>query len=388
VVVVIGGVGTLHDALATAVLRARGVDARAIASVSRESLALGRGLLPRGYPSSTCALVGALIETVRDVRRDAPDEPVLFVTAGAHCGSRDSDYVTALDAAKLDGVTVLAPTPAMFRDAHRPPSGSCGAQPIRSLIDAVIVGDALVHLGCASRPFAHDPNAVDVCITASVPSLAKAIVRGGVDSALHDVALRVHALTNSRSREPVRVRITGEFVASVAPGDIGARVVERIEQLGALAQPPRVTDWLLYLLWQVGPALGGLRRRIVSRFRRRAAAAGLAIDGPDDPADLAWLADGAYSSDLRGGAGHLEAGTFLSVERNDLADLVVSVKAFASTPSSSVSDSVLHAIARRSRTAFLAIESTGEGEAHVESRLELAIDLARARRRARTGAAP
>jgi predicted nucleotide-binding protein (sugar kinase/HSP70/actin superfamily) len=98
--------------------------------------------------------------------------------------------------------------------------------------------------------------------------------------------------------------------------------------------------------------------------------------------DLGALAEPLYGDGLAGGTGHLEVGTFRAVERDDLADLVVSVKPLASITSSAISDALLHALARTARTGFVAVETTGDARAQIESRLQLALDLAASRRRA------
>jgi hypothetical protein len=385
VVALLGGVGPTLNAVASAVLRERGIEVHPFHALDAEAIALGRSLLPRGYPAPSYALAGALVASVRAIRATRPECPVSFLTLSAHCGHRMADYAAALDAAQIEDVTVLAP--AVVSLAEIAPAAGAGL-PVRALLDAVIAADVLVHLGCETRALAASARAVDAWLAAAVPMVASAIVHGWLDDALGEIAEGLRGLHVRPARDAVRVRITGEFVPSISSGDIGARLIERIEALGARAQPPLVTEWLLYVLWQLGPRFATLRARVLSRFRRRARAAGCSLVTPDDPAVLADCVGALYSPDLRGSAGHLEAGTFDRVERYDLADLVVSVKAFASTASSSVSDAVLFAMARRARTGFLALETTGEGEAHIESRLELAIDLAHARRALRRGVSP
>jgi predicted nucleotide-binding protein (sugar kinase/HSP70/actin superfamily) len=95
------------------------------------------------------------------------------------------------------------------------------------------------------------------------------------------------------------------------------------------------------------------------------------------PYDLSALAAPVDPPALRGGMGHLEAATFLRVERDHTADLVVSIKPFGCMPSSAISDGVVHALARSARTGFVSVETVGDGEAQLESRLELALESAR-----------
>jgi predicted nucleotide-binding protein (sugar kinase/HSP70/actin superfamily) len=125
-------------------------------------------------------------------------------------------------------------------------------------------------------------------------------------------------------------------------------------------------------------------------YRRDAAALGLPASLPDLD-DLARLAAPHYAPALRGGLGHLEVATYLACARDASADLVVSVKPFGCLPSSALSDGVLPALARRRRPVFVALETTGDATAQLESRLELALDQARARQAqgpARPGESP
>lgn len=99
-----------------------------------------------------------------------------------------------------------------------------------------------------------------------------------------------------------------------------------------------------------------------------------------DPDDLATLAMGHYPFDLLDAPGFAEAGYFLAA-RDRSADLVVSIKPFATTPSSAVSDALLHALAQRSSVDFLLIETNGDAHAQVASCIDLALDLAATRLR-------
>ncbi len=386
---IVGSLGTATDALVVAALRAAGNPATALPAPDSASLALGRTALPHGYPAQTYALVGTLLRCVRDDVESSREAkaPVTFVTVGGHCAHQGSDYLRALASHGITHVDVLAPSPAMLRTGK--PSGlidRLAGWPLRALMDTVIAGDMLDQLGCATRPLVTSPSLVQPALDAAVGALASALARGAaLTPVLHTLGRDLAVLSRRPiPRSPVRVRVTGEYVPSVLGGEMGADVVRHIESAGGIARPPLRTEWLLYLLWQVDPRPDGrcarLRHAIAARFRRFARAAGLRGMEADDPETLATLAERHYSSSLRGSAGHLETGIFLSVERHDLADLVVSVKSFASTPSGSVSDAVVHTLARSARTIFLSVEATGDGDPHVEGRVELAVNLARARR--------
>lgn len=388
--VILGGIGHLADPFIAAALRAHDLDAHTLDTPGLASLARGREVLPRGYAPTLYALAGALVSTVERHRAAGITGTITFVTAGGHCAHQGSDYVRALERAGLHDVEVIAPSPAMGL------AGAPIARPewlratlVRPLLDAVITGDVLTRLGCAMRASGPDPHAVDALIADASRDLVEAFEQARpVESTLRALGAHLRALPREREHlRPVRVRIMGEYASACAPGELGGHLTERLEKLGARVRPPLMTEWLLYVLWQLEPLLGArgtrLRHAICRRLERRARAAGLHDVHADDPARLAELAGEMYPADLRGSTGHLEVGTFLETQQQDLADAMLSVKCFASTPSGSVSDAVVHALARTAQTGFLAIELTGEGDTQLESRLELLLDVARLRRRAR-----
>jgi len=84
---------------------------------------------------------------------------------------------------------------------------------------------------------------------------------------------------------------------------------------------------------------------------------------------------------LRGGEGHMEVGKLIQTVKHRKAHMVISIKPFGCMPSSGVSDGVQSLItARYPEAIFTAIETTGDGEVNVQSRIQM--DLFKARKRA------
>lgn len=413
-IAIVGGLSSTHDELLAAALRGRGVDARALVRPDAAALALGRSLLPRGYPNPTYYLAGALVDQLRQAAardRLAPDEVArcyAHVTVAGRFGQYASDYRLALAAAGLSGLPVVAidplgrsPSPTM-KVARTCPSEQASlagmgialdARLVRQLMRAVVAGDVLVRASSERRPYAREPATVDADVMAAHAAVASALERGAPLAPALGRLRRTPARARQRRARLLRVRLTGDPFSCSTDGDGGQHVVRWLEAHGAIVQPPPVAEWLLYLAWQARGRrradprshLGRAEVAVHDAHRRYATAAGL-----DDPTlldmdDLATLAAAFYPTHLAGGTGHLEIGTFLAMDRDDRADLVVSVKPFASSTSSSISDAVIHALERTARrTVFLSVEATGDAEAQVESRLELARDLASAHAAGRT----
>jgi len=153
-----------------------------------------------------------------------------------------------------------------------------------------------------------------------------------------------------------------------------------MEARGAAVETPLACEWALHQAWRASRCDGELARvraGILDAWRRHAAATGHSLPSPIDAAEWVEAAEEWMPVSLCSGAGFTEIAVYLEVERSRRADLVVSIKPFASIPSSSASDAVLHALARKGAVGFLSLEVNGDGHAQMQSRLELAMDFAR-----------
>jgi predicted nucleotide-binding protein (sugar kinase/HSP70/actin superfamily) len=386
--IIVGGISQVHDALIAAALRRRGLAVATLGRVNGGSLARGRTLLPRGTPNPALYLAGALVEhALGAAARDdlTPSEwacGAVFVTVAGRFGHHGAEYRRALTTAGLGALRVIA----LPLDGPRAPSLDgiglrLDGRTLLGLARAAIAGDVLVRTGCVMRPQVRDPSVVDGRIEECVATLERALEQGlPVTPHLAALGRQLRHLRRRRSVVPrVRVRIVGEFFPTLTDGDGGYGIARWLEERGAVVEPPTVAEWLLYLCWQQAEARPRARREEAALrrlFAATATAAGLPRPRLPDMDDLAALAAPYYAPQLRGGSGHLEVALFRAVERDDLADLVVSVKPFASVTSSAISDALLHALSRRSRVGFVSIETTGDAEAQIESRLELARDQA------------
>lgn len=186
------------------------------------------------------------------------------------------------------------------------------------------------------------------------------------------------------------MRITGEAFSTLTTGIGGAAVADLLEARGAVVARPTAAEWLLYLAWQRGglcPSASNAERTIRGLHARYRRAAGLKHRELPDLDDWARLASPHYpvaapggSVPAASGSAHLEVAAYLAAARDRSADLVISVKPFASTTSSAISDAVLHALAQRGGPAFLSLEITGDADVQIESRIDLALDAVVRRR--------
>lgn len=393
----VGGLSGLHDELIAAALRCHGVAAEPLPTPDAAALATGRALLARGHCNPTYLLAGALVEHARRVG----DELTGYVAAGT-CGpcrfaTYPDEFRRALAAAGLArvrgaAVDVVEPRPTAALSALRV---ELTAALVRSLARAAIVADAVTRAGCTHRAAAVEPAAIDMELVTWRPRLAAAIARG---RRLEPVLRGLGARLGNVPRDPaagrrVRVRITGQMFAALTDGPGGFRLARWLEQRGAVVEPPAVAEWLLYALWSArSPSpyraarpdarahrVRALERGVQAWYARCARALGARPAALADADELAALAAPHYPPALRGGLGHLEVAELLRAQRDRSAELVVSIKPFGCLPSSAISDGVARELAARCpRVVFEAIETSGEGGELAASRLELALDRARA----------
>jgi predicted nucleotide-binding protein (sugar kinase/HSP70/actin superfamily) len=205
------------------------------------------------------------------------------------------------------------------------------------------------------------------------------------------------------------VKVIGEFWAQMTESDGNFRMLEFLEKEGAEVSIEPISTWLLYMLHQrkerviyrqqmaaftapwTGPgralrtraaALGkrlgfALGSRIyVHHFCRLAKLLGISDQIPVPQVALSTAAAPYYNTFLRGGEGHLEVAKTLFYTRNNACHLLLALKPFGCLPSVQ-SDAVQASLVERfPEINFLPIETSGDGEIHAYSRVQMALSEA------------
>ncbi len=208
------------------------------------------------------------------------------------------------------------------------------------------------------------------------------------------------------------VKVIGEFWAQMTESDGNFQMLDFLEREGAEVSIEPISTWVLYLLQQksesaarrqrlhahnarwtapgkalfatmscVGQRVGlNLGSKIyLHHFSRLAALLGVPDLRPAPQATLAKLARPHYNTSLRGGEGHLEVGKTLYFTRQNSCHLVLALKPFGCLPSVQ-SDGVQAALVERfPEINFLPVETSGDGEIHAYSRVQMALSDAKAR---------
>jgi predicted nucleotide-binding protein (sugar kinase/HSP70/actin superfamily) len=420
--ILLGGLTIAHDRLLAAALDGLGYNLRALDCPDVEALRLGKEFGNRGQCNPTYFTVGNLIKELTRLR-DEENIPVseivrrhIFLTAGACGPCRFGTYVTeyrkALVDSGFDGFRVLLfQQQGGLKQATGEASGlEIDAWFCRAGLQAALVGDCLNLAGYRIRPYEVHAGATDAALDDCKALLCDAFRRRkSLLPALIRCRRRLNRVAVNRLRPKPKVSIIGEFWAMTTEGDGNHRLQRFLEAEGAEVDIQPLTAWVLYMIWEHqhdtrkritlrgadggpfglkgkdGPTklavLWGAEKAVRGLFGLYARAIGIGDYQLPDMDQVATISHQYYDNHLRGGEGHMEVGKLIQTVTRRKAHMVISIKPFGCMPSSGVSDGVQSLItARYPESIFTAIETTGDGEVNVQSRIQM--DLFKARRRA------
>ncbi len=415
-----GGLTRAQDYLISGALRGVGYRVVPMDVPDHEALRLGKEFGNRGQCNPTYFTVGNLVKYLRRLR----DEDGLtvgeiikshvFFTAGSCGPCRFGTYVTeyrkALRDSGFEGFRVL-----LFQQngGLRQATGGndgLGFDPpfFIAIFQAIVAGDVLNAVGYRIRPYELERGATNRALNQCKVILHDALSgRRSLLRALWRCRRILAGVEVNRLRPKPKVSIIGEFWAMTTEGDGNYKLQEFLESEGAEVDVQLVTAWLLYMIWQ---ARWDTRRRMDLKAHD-SGKNGLEGRNPQKKLVLLWATEKAvrvafavcskliglqnyhlpdmdevatishryYDNHLRGGEGHMEVGKLIQTVQKKKAHMVVSVKPFGCMPSSGVSDGVQSLItARYPEALFSPIETTGDGAANVQSRIQM--DLFKARR--------
>ncbi len=379
-VTLVGGLSSVHDPLCAAALRGLGLRAEALHPRTDAGMRRARGLGNHGQCNPAHYSVGAVLEHMQRSGQSpaAFAERHVWLTVGS-CGpcrlaAFGLEYARVLDGAGLGRLPVSVVEQLVFAEAPR--RGKDTIDPAHALLLALVAGDVLTALGHRLRPYAVVAREVEALLESSVRDAAEAFEqRSSPVPALRRARLRAERIARDPGRALPRVLLVGEPWTTLADGDPSYDLARRLGAHGAEVEAPTATDWLLYRLWDAR-TLRRATRLVRAAWRLFARSAGLRA-GCTDMEELARLARPHYDPSVRGGSAHLEIGRALRAARDRSAHLVLSLKPFGCLPSSDLSDGVLGVLLRdHPSVRFLALETNGDADATVESRLEMALHAA------------
>ena len=427
--ILIGGLTLAHDTLLTGALDGLGYKVKALDCPDLEALRLGKEFGNRGQCNPTYFTVGNLVKQLthyRDKEKQSTADILknyVFLTAGACGPCRFGTYVTeyrkALVDSGFDGFRVL-----LFQQQGGLKQATGAATGLelnttffKGVLAAVMAGDCLNLAGYRIRPYEVTKGETDAALE-ECKALLRATLqkRGSMITALLRCRSRLNKIAVNRLRPKPKVSIIGEFWAMTTEGDGNHRLQRFLEQEGAEVDIQPVTAWVLYNIWEhqhdtrkrlelrgedegiVGlkgkdgrtklALLWGAEKALRALFGVYSTAIGLGDYHLPDMDQVASISHQYYDNHLRGGEGHMEVGKLINTVKECKAHMVISVKPFGCMPSSGVSDGIQSLITARYPDAiFTAIETTGDGEVNVQSRIQMDLFKARAKAEAEYQAA-
>ncbi|MBK7756836.1 MAG: 2-hydroxyglutaryl-CoA dehydratase [Deltaproteobacteria bacterium] len=420
----VSGLTIAHDELVVQALKGLGYQVAMLESPDNTALQLGKEFGNRGQCNPTYFTVGNLVKHVvhlRDVVGMPTAEIIerhVFLTAGACGPCRFGTYVTeyrkALRDAGFDGFRVL-----LFQQQGGVKQATGDEIGLKidvnfaiGVVRALIAGDVLNLIGYRIRPYEVTPGATNAALEECKRLVGEALAKkGSLLPALMRSRLILSKVEVDRTQPKPVVSVIGEFWAMTTEGEGNYRLQKFLEREGAEVDIQGVTNWILFMIWEnrydtkrrmdLREQDGGrkglegkdptkklwglaaaepLVRGIFQLYAKAVGLHGYHLPNMDE---IAALAKDHYSNDVRGGEGHMEVGKLIHFAQDKVNHMTVSVKPFGCMPSSGVSDGVQTLVAARyPDSLFLPIETTGDGEVNVHSRVQMMLFKAHQKARA------
>jgi len=401
--VLYGGLTFNHEYLLKGAIEGLGYHANYLPVPDNQALQTGKEYGNRGQCNPTYYTVGNLIRYLKKLKKSGVqdiEKRFVYLTAGAcgpcRFGMYESEYRNSLRNAGFENFRVLT-----FEqtDSFSPkPTG--GFETDRNfyiaLIKALVLGDMLNEIGYRIRAYEEEKGETDNVISTYRERLYNALQEGSsVRIHLRELYKRLKQIKVNYLHVKPRVQIIGEFWAQTTEGDGNYRLAKWLESEGAEVKIEPIGTWIDYLLWssalmekenmRIKPfkaikRLAGiflLKRLFKSYFNAYRRELGGWIHDLPSQDRLAQYASPYFNVHITGGEGHLEVGKHIMAFREKKAHMVVSVKPFGCMPST-LSDGVQSKVIEDiPDSIFVSIETSGDAEINVKSRVQMKLYEAR-----------
>lgn len=415
VTILFGGLTRTHDYVLKAAAEGKGYHVRDLPTPDNAALAVGKEYGNRGQCNPTYYTVGNLVKHLRELREAGEteiEERYVLITAGAcgpcRFGMYESEYRKALTDAGFPRFRVLIfQQTGGMEETGKLGQTEEGERPglrldrafYLAILRAMIASDIVNTMAHSIRPYELEPGATDRALDEARDILARSFQQGNsVWMALRRIRRLYDTIDVDYTRVRPKVKITGEFWAQTTEGDGSYRLQSWLESEGAEVLTEPVGTWIDYILWsairKTRDRLGirrGARKRLLSlwlglclyksfyTFYRSA----LSYRTPPltSQQELAKRADDYYNVRLGGGEGHMEVGKHILAVEQKKAHMITSIKPFGCMPSTQSDGVQSKVMADLKDSIFIPIETSGDGEVNVKSRVQMKLYEARVRAR-------
>ena len=412
------GLTSIQDQLIVSALKSLGKNFIALPTPNFDSFQKGKIFGNRGECNPTYFTVGNLIKYLQELQREKAlssleiVQKYFLVTSGGCGPCRFGMYITeykkALEDAGFEGfrITSFEHNRGIFQKTDRELI-DFSPKFFITLIKAVSIGDIINIMGYKIRPYESQKGATDRAMKECQEIVSGAFIkRKSLTVALLKCRKVMRSVQQNKEKQKVKVMVMGEFWAAMTEGDGNYNLHRFLESEGAECIPQPMINRLLLSIWEANYELEKIQpieQRVYRRvdfkhmrkklliqtakvalnlhFKLYSYAIGLKEYKIPNMQKLSNLAEEYYPLDSSGGEGFLEVGHLIESVKENLADLVISIKPFGCMPSSAVSDGIQSLVINRFPSAnFLSIETSGEGAANFYSRVQMALFKAKENR--------
>ena len=413
VTVLFSGLTQTHDDLVQAALQHLGYRVQYLPVPDNGALATGKEYCNRGQCNPTYYTVGNLVRHLQALRAAGESDiegRYVLLTAGScgpcRFGMYEAEYRKALRDAGfprfrviLFQQTVGVDQSQVFTTSAVDDGVRVDAQTVVPCLRAVVAADLIKAVAHRIRPYERTAGATDRVLADAREILAQAFrEQRSVWQALRRARQRFDTIDGDLTLAKPKVKITGEFWAQTTEGDASYHLPSWLEAEGAEVVTEPIAAWIDYLLWCAitnARDRSGIerdaRKKLLGLYAAAAlfrgahtfyrAALGFRTAPLPSQRMLARYARAYYNPRIVGGEGHLEVAQHIRAAVDRQAHMVISIKPFGCLPSTQ-SDGVQSRVgADFTDSLFIPIETSGDGEVNVRSRLQMTLFEAKARAR-------
>ena len=260
-----------------------------------------------------------------------------------------------------------------------------------TLLKAIMVGDMINELGYKIRPYEINKGETDQVIEEAKRIAGDALrEQRSILRALRRIRKNFKAIRADYTRLKPKVKITGEFWAQTTEGDGNYHMFSWLEAEGAEVLVEPIGTWIEYLIFSATHTaeekirIDPTKKKTIRKLRMAKVvfrswynlyrwALGFKTDSLPNQKKLAEYARAYYNTHLKGGEGHLEIGKNIMAVQDKHAQMVISLKPFGCMPST-MSDGVQSRVVADYKDAiYIPIETSGDGEVNVKSRVQMKL---------------
>ena len=397
--ILFGGLTLAHEELAGEAMRGLGYKLQPLPCPDNDALTIGKEYGNRGQCNPTYYTVGSLVKYLKDLR-EAGEEDIedryVYVTAGAcgpcRFGMYEAEYRKALRDSGFGKFRVLLfQQSGGLKQSDGEAALELNAKFGITLLKSIMVGDMINELGYKIRPYEVTKGETDQVMEEAKVVMGNALREGrSIFRGLRKIKKQFNAIKVDYTRLKPKVKITGEFWAQTTEGDGNYHMFSWLESEGAEVQVEPIGTWIEYLIYsakhtaeeklRIDPSKKSTIRKLnlakvvirvwYNMYRR---ALGFRTDSLPNQKKLAEYAEAYYNTHLKGGEGHLEIGKNIMVTKEKHSQMVISLKPFGCMPST-MSDGVQSkVVADYKDSIYIPIETSGDGEVNVKSRVQMKL---------------